>query len=86
MNIPTKPVILTAVLAMMSSLAAEGATYTVDRLTDRNSGGGGERSGLIGDLRYCIEQANTAAGRDVVSFQRGLAGTEQSQSPASHSR
>jgi predicted outer membrane repeat protein len=30
---------------------------TVDRLTDNNPGGGGQGSGGMGDLRYCISQA-----------------------------
>jgi hypothetical protein len=45
---------------------------TVDRLTDNNSGGGGEGSDLAGDLRYCI---TNAADGDVISFGKGVTGS-----------
>jgi hypothetical protein len=44
------------------------STYLVDRLTDANPGGGGQGSGLAGDLRYAITQANTAPGDDTIAF------------------
>ena len=44
------------------------STFLVDRLTDANSGGGGQGSGLAGDLRYAITQANTAPGDDTITF------------------
>src|SRR5262245_20546880 len=37
--------------------------YTVNALTDTNTG-----SGTSGDLRYCIAQANAAAGADSIVF------------------
>jgi hypothetical protein len=35
------------------------STYIVDRLTDTNSAGGGEGTGLIGDLRYALTNAQS---------------------------
>jgi hypothetical protein len=46
------------------------STWVVDRLTDANPGGGGEGSGLAGDLRYAISQATDG---DTVTF--GVTGT-----------
>lgn len=44
------------------------AGCTVDRLTDNNPGGGGEGAGTIGDLRYCMAQANIAGGSNTINF------------------
>ena len=38
------------------------AVCTVDRLTDV-----GEGQGMVGDLRYCIEQANSLSGDDIIT-------------------
>src|SRR3954470_9546400 len=43
------------------------ATYTVN-LTSDGSPPAGLGSGLTGDLRYCIDQANKNAGADVIAF------------------
>lgn len=42
--------------------------FTVDRLTDNNPGGGGEGAGAIGDLRYCMTQANAGGGSNTINF------------------
>jgi hypothetical protein len=48
------------------------AVYTVNALTDNNPGGGGQGTGLTGDLRYCITQSNTDTGAfDVIKFAIG---------------
>jgi hypothetical protein len=39
------------------------STFVVDRLTDAGAG-----AGLAGDLRYCINQANTLPGDDAITF------------------
>ena len=44
------------------------ATFTVDRLTDNNPAGGGEGAGTIGDLRYCMTQANAGGGSNTINF------------------
>ena len=44
------------------------SVYTVDRLTDL-----GEGTGLAGDLRYAITQANAMPGDDTITF--GVTGT-----------
>jgi hypothetical protein len=49
------------------------STYTVNSLTDTGTG-----SGLAGDLRYCITNANS--GHDTITFAQGLTGTIQVQS------
>jgi hypothetical protein len=48
------------------------STFLVDRLTDANPNGGGEGSGLAGDLRYAITQAN-AQPDNTITF--GVTGT-----------
>jgi len=57
--------VLVAFLFLTSRLAAEAATYRVDRLTDANPAGGGVGSGHAGDLRYCINKARSG---DIVAF------------------
>jgi hypothetical protein len=47
---------------VLSSLPAQAATFLVDRLTDLDPAGGGEGSGLAGDLRYAIVNAQTGDG------------------------
>jgi len=66
-----------SVLLLVSSIplnarpaSAAGATYMVDRLTDNNAGGGGQGTGLAGDLRYAITQAQSG---DSIGF--GVTGT-----------
>ena len=54
-------------------LSAITATCTVDRLTDNNPAGGGEGAGAVGDLRYCMAQANAAGGGNTIEF--GVTGT-----------
>lgn len=49
-------------------LSAMMATCTVDRLTDNNPAGGGEGAGAVGDLRYCMAQANSAGGSNTIEF------------------
>jgi hypothetical protein len=49
------------------------AAFTVDRVTDNNPAGGGEGTGTIGDLRYCMTQANIGGGSNTIDF--SLAGT-----------
>jgi len=49
------------------------STFLVDRLTDANPPAGGEGSGLAGDLRYCINQANSIASDGMITF--GVSGT-----------
>ena len=44
---------------MTYALATVNSTYIVDRLTDGNPTGGGEGTGLSGDLRYAIAHAQT---------------------------
>jgi hypothetical protein len=39
------------------------STYTVNAITDAGAG-----SGLTGDLRYCLTQANTAGGANTINF------------------
>src|SRR5438876_9034570 len=49
------------------------ATFTVNALTDTGAG-----SGLAGDLRYCVTQANDEAdypGADTINFDSTLFGT-----------
>jgi hypothetical protein len=46
------------------------STWTVNGLADSGTG-----TGLSGDLRYCITQANQHPGADVIDFQAGLKGT-----------
>jgi hypothetical protein len=55
-----------SVLLLLSSIplkagpaSAIGSTYVVDRVTDNNPGGGGQGTGLAGDLRYAITQAQS---------------------------
>jgi hypothetical protein len=50
------------------------STYVVNSLTDTGSG-----SGLAGDLRYCLTKATS--GNDTITFEQGLTGTIQLQSP-----
>ena len=52
-------------LFLLGSLPSEAATYLVDRLSDADPAGGGEGSGLAGDLRFCLTHAGTA---DVIGF------------------
>jgi hypothetical protein len=42
--------------------------FLVDRLTDNNPGGGGEGTGFVGDLRYCMTQANALGGANTIDF------------------
>lgn len=44
------------------------ANFLVDRLTDNNPGGGGEGAGFVGDLRFCLTQANTLGGTNTIDF------------------
>ncbi|MBS0652041.1 MAG: autotransporter domain-containing protein [Verrucomicrobia bacterium] len=53
--------------AMAHSSALLGATYTVNSTADTNTG-----TGTTGTLRYCINQANNAAGPNTIQF--GIAG------------
>lgn len=39
------------------------STFTVNSTTDLGTG-----TGLVGDLRYCINQANSTAGPDTIVF------------------
>src|SRR5947208_1743978 len=48
------------------------AAYTVDALTDTGAG-----SGLAGDLRYCIKQANQNPGPDTISFDATVFGAQR---------
>ncbi len=50
---------------LVGSLPSEAATFLVDRVSDANPAGGGEGSGLSGDLRFCLTHAGTG---DVVGF------------------
>ena len=43
------------------------ATFVVDRLTD-SAPSTGQGAGLIGDLRFCLTQANALAGSDTITF------------------
>src|SRR5262245_24572809 len=43
------------------------STYTVDRISDTGTG-----SGLTGDLRYCISQANAANSASIIQFSTSL--------------
>src|SRR5262245_60818637 len=55
--------ILTSILGCSSLPLLAQSTFVVDRLTDT-----GEGSGLRGDLRYCITQANQLPGDDTITF------------------
>ncbi|HEY1378385.1 MAG TPA: hypothetical protein VGF55_16420, partial [Gemmataceae bacterium] len=46
-------------LALFAPAALAQTTFTVTAATDASSGGLGSGSGASGDLRYCINQANT---------------------------
>jgi hypothetical protein len=46
------------------------SAFTVNTLADTGAG-----SGLTGDLRYCMTQANLANGSNTIMFQPGLSGT-----------
>ncbi len=48
------------------------SVFAVDRLTDNDPAGGGEGSGLAGDLRYCITKAGDG---DAITFGDGVTGT-----------
>jgi hypothetical protein len=48
-------------------------SFLVDRLTDNNPAGGGEGSGFMGDLRFCMAQANILGGSNTIGF--SVAGT-----------
>ena len=52
-------------LFLLGRLPSEAATYLVDRLSDADPAGGGEGSGLAGDLRFCLTNAGTG---DVIGF------------------
>lgn len=54
--------------ALLQSSALFGTTYTVNSTADTNTG-----AGTAGTLRYCINQANNAAGPNTIQF--GTAGT-----------
>jgi hypothetical protein len=54
-----------SLLFALGSLPAAASTYVVDRLTDNNPTGGGEGSGLTGDLRYAVTNAQSG---DSVTF------------------
>src|SRR5438552_13917619 len=72
METPSKALLLAYVLiTVVSGLPAQGAaTYVVDRLTDGNATGGGQGSGLAGDLRYALSNAQSG---DEITFR--IAGT-----------
>src|SRR5271170_6293715 len=57
-------------------LALEGrqllSTFTVNSTGDSGSG-----SGLVGDLRYCITQANSAGGDEAINFDPTVFATPQ---------
>lgn len=55
--------LLVSALFVLSSWPAAASTYVVDRTTDADSGGGGEGTGLVGDLRYAV--TNAQSGDDV---------------------
>ena len=48
------------------------STFTVNSTGDSGTG-----SGLVGDLRYCINQANLAGGAETIAFDSGVFGTPQ---------
>jgi hypothetical protein len=48
------------------------ATFTVNALTDTGTG-----SGVLGDLRYCLTQANSTVGTDTINFDPTLFFTPQ---------
>jgi fibronectin-binding autotransporter adhesin len=48
------------------------STFTVNNTGDNGSG-----SGLVGDLRYCITQANSAGGDETITFDSTVFGTPQ---------
>ena len=48
------------------------SVFAVDRLSDHQPAGGGEGSGLAGDLRYCLTQASDG---DAITFGAGVTGT-----------
>jgi hypothetical protein len=55
--------VLFVVFALAVVNGAAGETFIVDRLTDT-----GEGKGIMGDLRYCITQANAMPGDDTITF------------------
>ena len=57
--------VLVCSLICAGSPPSEAATYLVNRLSDADPAGGGEGSGLAGDLRFCLTQAGTG---DVIGF------------------
>src|SRR5215831_16207832 len=48
------------------------STFTVNSTGDTGAG-----SGLVGDLRYCITQANSAGGDETIDFDSTVFGTPQ---------
>ena len=48
------------------------STYTVNSIGDSGTG-----SGLVGDLRYCITQANSAGGNETITFDSTVFNTPQ---------
>src|SRR6516164_2476129 len=48
------------------------STFTVNSTGDTGTG-----SGLVGDLRYCITQANSAGGDETIDFDSTVFGTPQ---------
>jgi hypothetical protein len=62
MKTPTQLLNFICVLVVLSHVPSGGVTYVVDRLTDADPGGGGQGTGLAGDLRYGITHAQ-AGGR-----------------------
>src|SRR5262245_10553232 len=48
------------------------AGFTVNSIDDTGAG-----SGLLGDLRYCIAQANSTAGDDTITFDSDVFATPQ---------
>src|SRR5215472_5239183 len=58
-----RPIVVVFGLAI--GLPAEADLYVVDRLTDEAANSGGEGSGLVGDLRYAVTNAQSG---DSISF------------------
>ena len=59
------------------------ATFTVNVATDAGGATTGAGSGTTGDLRYCIVQANTLGGADIIQFDAAVFSTPQTITLAS---
>src|SRR3954464_1160260 len=57
-------------------MALEGRLL-LSKFTVNSTGDTGSGSDLAGDLRYCINQANSAGGDETITFDRGLFSTPQ---------